>query len=89
MLNNRMDDLVIFYPKSDEGIFVGYSFTSKAYKAYRVDNKRNLCIDESVHVIVNDAGERKNLVHMDELELEKLMKIQRDSLVQDYGGKCS
>ena len=68
---------------------MGYSFTSKANNAYKVDNKRTLCIEESVPGIFNEAGERNNLVHMDDLELEKLMKIQRDSLVQDYGGKCS
>ena len=61
-----MDDLVIFYPKSDEGVFVGYYFTSKAY---RVNNKRTLCIEDSFLVIFNEAGERNNLVHMDNLEL--------------------
>jgi len=83
---NGMNDLGKFNPKSDEGVFVGYSSTSKAYIVY---NKRTLCIEESVHVIFNESGEMNNIEDKDDLEHEKLMQIQRDSLVQYYGGKGS
>ena len=41
VLNNDKDNLGKFDEKSDEGIFLGYSLTSKAYRIY---NKRNLTI---------------------------------------------
>ncbi|KAH0682508.1 hypothetical protein KY290_023330 [Solanum tuberosum] len=45
VLNNCKDDLGKFDPRSDK-VFVGYS---SFIKAYRVFNKRTLCIEESVH----------------------------------------
>ena len=36
---------------ADEGIFLGYSQSSKAYRVY---NKRLLIVEESVHVTFND-----------------------------------
>ena len=45
--NNGKDNLGKFDAKSDEAIFVGYSSHSRAY---RVFNKRTLCIEESIHV---------------------------------------
>ena len=41
------DQLGKFDPKSDEGIFVGYSERSKAYRIY---NKRTQIIEESLQV---------------------------------------
>ena len=38
--------------KSDEGVFLGYSLTSKAY---RVFNKRTLVVEESIHIIFDDT----------------------------------
>ncbi|XP_075101915.1 uncharacterized protein LOC142177338 [Nicotiana tabacum] len=38
--------------KSDEGIFLGYSSQSKAYKIY---NKWTQCVEESVHVIFDES----------------------------------
>ncbi|XP_075085138.1 uncharacterized protein LOC142168358 [Nicotiana tabacum] len=52
VLKNGKDRLGKFYTKSDEGIFLGYSSQSKAYKVY---NKRTQCIEESVHVIFNES----------------------------------
>ena len=46
LLNTR-DNLDKFDAKSDEGIFLGYSSRSKAY---RVFNKRTSSIEESLHV---------------------------------------
>ncbi|GMI80361.1 hypothetical protein HRI_001705400 [Hibiscus trionum] len=51
VLNNRKDNLGKFDAKSDEAIFLGYSLNSKAY---RVFNKRNLVVEESIHVVFDD-----------------------------------
>ncbi|KAG5524024.1 hypothetical protein RHGRI_030883 [Rhododendron griersonianum] len=50
--NNDKDDLGKFDARSDEGIFVGYSTSSKAY---RVFNKRTLVVKESVHVAFDET----------------------------------
>lgn len=52
MLNNGKDNLGKFDARSDEGAFMGYSSTSKAY---RVLNKRTLCVEESVHVKFDES----------------------------------
>jgi len=58
--NNGKDALGKFNPRSDEAIFLGHSSHNKAYKVF---NKRTLCVEESVHVlftnspIENDAQE--------------------------------
>ena len=49
-MNNGKDNLEKFDAKSDEGIFLGYSTNSKAY---RVFNKRTLIVEESIHVTFN------------------------------------
>jgi len=46
--NNGKDALGKFDHKSDEAIFLGYSSHSKAYKVF---NKRTLCVEESVYVL--------------------------------------
>ncbi|XP_075096457.1 uncharacterized protein LOC142174542 [Nicotiana tabacum] len=51
VLNNVKEALGKFNAKSDEGIFLGYSSQSKAYKVY---NKRTQCIEESIHVIFDE-----------------------------------
>ncbi|RDX94250.1 putative mitochondrial protein, partial [Mucuna pruriens] len=50
ILNNK-DNLGKFDPKSDTGIFNGYSTSSKAYRVYnsRVYNSRTLKVEESIH----------------------------------------
>jgi hypothetical protein len=52
VLNDR-DDLGKFDAKSDEGIFLGYSSNSNAY---RVFNKRTLVVDESMHVVFYETN---------------------------------
>jgi len=49
--NNGKDALGRFDPRSDEAIFLGYPSHSKAYKVF---NKRTLCIDESVDVLFDE-----------------------------------
>jgi len=43
--NNGKDALGKFHPRTDEAIFLGYSSHSKAYKVF---NKRTLCVEKSV-----------------------------------------
>jgi len=59
MHNNGKDALGKFNPRSDEAIFLGYSSCSKAYKVF---NKRTLCVEESVHVFFNETN---SLVEID------------------------
>ena len=49
--NNGKNNLGKFDAKSNEGIFIGYSSTSKAFQVY---NKRTLQVEESIHVIFNE-----------------------------------
>ena len=44
---NTLRDLDHFYSKYDEGIFIGYSERSKAYRVY---NKATLRVEETLHV---------------------------------------
>ncbi|XP_070050394.1 uncharacterized protein [Nicotiana tomentosiformis] len=60
VLNHGKDQLGKFNAKSDEGIFLGYSSQSKAYKVY---NKMTRCVEESFHVIFYESpssGEKSN-----------------------------
>ncbi|OAY24807.2 hypothetical protein MANES_17G026196v8 [Manihot esculenta] len=50
LLNNK-DNLGKFDSKTDEGIFLGYSTSSKSY---RVFNKRTLIVEESMHVVFDE-----------------------------------
>ncbi|XP_060200433.1 uncharacterized protein LOC132628684 [Lycium barbarum] len=51
--NNGKENLGKFDPRSDEGIFLGYSPTSRSY---RIFNKRILFIEESIHVVFDDTN---------------------------------
>jgi hypothetical protein len=63
------ENLGKFDPKSDEGIFLGYSSTSRAY---RVFNKRTETVMESINVVIDDeeverpsGGEENQLVSVE------------------------
>ena len=45
-----------FDARSDEGILVGYSMHSKAYRVY---NKRTKIIEESIHVVFDESNDGK------------------------------
>ena len=60
--NNGKDNLDKFDPRSDEGIFVGYSSESKAY---RVFNKRTLTIEESFHVTFVESNPLSSIAESD------------------------
>ena len=55
--NNDKDNLKKFDPKSDEGIFLGYSTSSKAY---RVFNKRTLVVEESIYAVFDESRNQSN-----------------------------
>ena len=50
--NNGKDNLGKFDARSDEATFLGYSSHSKAYRVY---NKRTMCVEESIHVIFDES----------------------------------
>ena len=54
VLNNGKSNIGKFDSNADEGTFLGYSLTSKAYKIY---NKRTLTIEESIHVAFDECLE--------------------------------
>ena len=55
VLNNGKDQLRAFQAKSDEGVFLGYSDTSEAF---RIINKRTLVVEESIHVVFDENIEQ-------------------------------
>ena len=48
---NTKDKLSKFDPKSDPGIFLGYSFVSKAYRVY---NKKAQIVEETIHISLKE-----------------------------------
>ena len=50
---NTKDNLGKFDAKIDEGIFLGYTTSSKSY---RVFNKRTLVVEESMHIVFDDTN---------------------------------
>ncbi|KAK2364611.1 cysteine-rich RECEPTOR kinase [Trifolium repens] len=57
ILNNGKENLGKFDPKADEGIFLGYSLSSKTYRVY---NKRLQIVEESVHVNFDETLPEEN-----------------------------
>ena len=53
VLNNGKESLGKFDAKAYEAIFLGYSLQSKAYKVF---NRRTLCVEESVHVVCDETN---------------------------------
>ena len=58
VLNNGKEYLRTFQSKADEGVFLGYSMNSKAYRVY---NKRTKKIEESVHVVFYEGSKKTPL----------------------------
>ena len=62
---NTKDNLEKFDSKVDEGIFLGYSTSSKSY---RIFNKRTLVVEDSIHVLFNESNSldpRKDIYSVD------------------------
>lgn len=57
ILNNGKSQLKAFDSKSDEGIFLGYSSTSKAFRVY---NCRTLLMEETPHVVFDESTVGRN-----------------------------
>ncbi|KAI3729653.1 hypothetical protein L6452_18315 [Arctium lappa] len=72
ILNDR-DNLGKFDKKADEGYFVGYSLTSKAYRVY---NRRTKCIMESVNVSFDENTTLTSKQNSSELKLKGKASIQ-------------
>ena len=62
--NNGKETLEKFNAKSDEGIFLGYSSISKAYKVF---NKRLEKVEESIHVIFDETNGFVPSLHDDDV----------------------
>ena len=58
-----------FDSRNDEGIFLGYSFTSKAYRVY---NKRTMKVMETVNVVINETSDSSSKKGIEELTKEIL-----------------
>jgi len=83
--NNGKDALGKFDPKSDEAIFLGYSSHSKAYKVF---NKRTLCVEESVHVlfdVINSLVKHDAQDEEYELGLERKDFLLTQNSMEDKG----
>jgi len=80
--NNGKDTLGKFDPRSDEAILLGYSLYSKAYKVF---NKRTLCVEESVHILFDESNSLiENGVQDEDFELGLAKK---DCLPNQEGSK--
>ena len=66
--NNGKDNLGNFNAKSDEGIFLGYSLNSKAY---RILNKRTSMVEESIHVVFDELENNVLSKRFNQLNLNK------------------
>ena len=81
--NNGKEPLGKFDPRSDEPIFSGYSSHSKAYKVF---NKRTLCVEESVHMLFDETN---SLVENDAQDEEyELGLARKDLLLMHDKGEC-
>jgi len=61
--NNGKSHLRKFDPKSDEGVFLGYSSIGKSF---RVFNKRTLMVEETTHVVFDESDPKKPGVEDDD-----------------------
>lgn len=77
VLNSWKDNLGKFDAKGDEGLFLGYSTSSKAF---RVFNKRTLKIEESFHVTIDESNPLTI-----ELDVVNLLGILEKTFMDDDG----
>jgi len=75
ILNNGKDNLGKFDSKADEGIFLGYSSQSHAYRAY---TKRTMLIKETVYITFDETNQKmqdKPENSADDEEIGRLQKL--------------
>ena len=68
MLKDR-ENMGKFNSQSDEGIFLGYSSTSKAYRVY---NKRTMKVMQTMNVVINESSDSSSEKSIEELTKEIL-----------------
>ena len=66
------ENLGKFESKSEEGIFLGYSSKSRAYRVYILSSK---CMVESINVIVDDLGSRSRECDDDRIDVSKEIEL--------------
>ena len=66
------ENLGKFESKSEEGIFLGYSSKSRAYRVYILSSK---CMVESINVIVDDLGSRSRECDEDIIDVSKDIEV--------------
>ena len=77
--NNGKENLGKFDPRSDKGIFVGYSSASKVYRVY---NKRTKVSEESVDVALDETNDAvASSSSFDELQLSKYVDDEDEGAV--------
>ena len=81
-IKRNEDDLGKFDSKTDEGRFLGYSSTKKAYRCY---NKRLHKIEESAYVKVDDIKLRKekNIDSIENTCNEEIKNLQKDERIHN------
>ena len=57
ILNNEKDNFKKIDVKSDEGIFLGYSISNKAYKVF---NKKKFIVEEFIHVVFDECNDKSS-----------------------------
>ena len=75
---NNKENLEKFDAKFDEGIFIGYSTTSKSF---RVFNKRNLVVEEFIHVLFDESPLKAVRDEVEEGEILELNKNGSESML--------
>ena len=82
ILNNDKDNLGKFDSKADEGIFLGYSSHSHAYREY---NKRTMLIEETVRITFDETNQKmqdKSQNNADDEEVERLQGLKKSAAEQ-------
>jgi len=74
-----------FDPKADDGIFLGYSLNSHAYRVY---NRRTMVVEESIHVAFDETDHKvqesiKITADDDEPVIQKIVTDQLGKSVED------
>jgi len=82
VLNNGKENMDKFDAKSDEGIHIGYALNGHAY---RVFNKRLLIVEESMHVVFDEADHSISKTAADDLECDEFKSVlnQKESIYID------
>ena len=83
VLNNERGNLGKFDVKADEGILLGYSSRSLAYRVY---NKRTMTVEDFVHIAFDEASFELQYVYKNnENEEESIELLQGNNrLIQKF-----